>query len=487
MRTVIAGPLCLWFALFVLSCSSPAAGPGERVATEQADLYVNSSWTWAGGEVPVCWEDTDPAYEGQREWVRQAVESTWQREAHLHFWGWGHCDWYLWTNPQVRIRVADERPYVVNLGTLIGHQYNGMTLNFAFQNWPLHPNGRDCSTLDDQQYCIEITAVHEFGHALGFAHEQSRPDAPSCIAPGHDDGGDQGGDWLIGPYDDQSVMNYCNISYNTGGVLSPGDIVGVQTVYGKRHLSIVGVDSLCLSAPGGPGADTTMDHCAPAPEQEWSMSPVVPTFPVLIGNRNAQVLDAWASGTTDGTPIRTWSENQPDTPNQEWDFHDVRLRGYGGRCLDTADATTAPGTLTGMFSCLDSQASQRWSFTSAGEIRTSTGECLDAQWGSSADGTPVWIWDCNGTPAQQWIFFYGQILGPGFKCLTVAGGTDPGTGLQLQACNHGLKQAWSIAGPIRTALPGGLCINAATSFLGIGPPLLWNCSDVPAEAWEFFP
>ena len=79
-------------------------------------------------------------------------------------------------------------------------------------------------------YCIKAIAVHEFGHAIGFAHEQNRPDTPGeCQQPKQG----ENGDLLLTPYDPNSVMNYCNQKYNNDGKLSPLDIGAVQKLYGK--------------------------------------------------------------------------------------------------------------------------------------------------------------------------------------------------------------------------------------------------------------
>jgi len=55
---------------------------------------------------------------------------------------------------------------------------------------------------------------------------------------------------------------------------------------------------------------------------------------------------------------------------------------------------------------------QRWTFNPrTGLIRNALGGgllVLDVQWGSGAAGTPVWIWDINGSNAQRW---YAQATG----------------------------------------------------------------------------
>ena len=46
------------------------------------------------------------------------------------------------------------------------------------------------------------------------------------------------------------------------------------------------------------------------------------------------------------------------------------------------------------------------------QIIGSSGECLDVQGGGAADGTPLILFHCHGSPNQSWAFSNNQIIGP---------------------------------------------------------------------------
>lgn len=194
---------------------------GGQLESIEAPIYALQGTLWSGGNVPVCWEEG--GWEMEKSWVRAAIGRTWEASAQVSFPGWQRCP--SGTFDGVRISWQDVNPHTKALGTHIRGTVNGMVLDAAFVNW--NPGCAENEVA--RQWCVEHIAVHEFGHALGFAHEQNRPDTPTtCTQPKQ--GPD--GDVITGSWDLSSVMNYCNPQYNNNGVLSSADKVGVAALYG---------------------------------------------------------------------------------------------------------------------------------------------------------------------------------------------------------------------------------------------------------------
>jgi chitinase len=121
------------------------------------------------------------------------------------------------------------------------------------------------------------------------------------------------------------------------------------------------------------------------------------------------------------------------------------IHGYGGKCVDVAGASTANGTKVDLYTC-NGTGAQQW--THSGNTFRALGKCLDVTAAGTANGTKVQLYDCNGTAAQAWTAGANNSLvntGSG-KCLDVTDwSTADGNQLQIWACGGTANQSWTLS------------------------------------------
>ncbi|MEW1952850.1 ricin-type beta-trefoil lectin domain protein [Terrabacter sp. NPDC080008] len=115
------------------------------------------------------------------------------------------------------------------------------------------------------------------------------------------------------------------------------------------------------------------------------------------------------------------------------------------------------------------------------------GKCVDVRGGNSGNGTPVQIYTCNRTGAQQWTVSAGHTLRALAKCLDVSGaGTTNGTKVQLWGCNGTGAQTWVPQPNGALYNPhSGRCLDDPGASLTNGTQLqIYTCNGTAAQKWS---
>ncbi len=222
----------------------------------------------------------------------------------------------------------------------------------------------------------------------------------------------------------------------------------------------------CLSVPSLiPGTKPTIHSCysgTPA-GQIWTYD--TNTKAIRIGDPSLNLcLRATEISQGSQVEINTCTE----TKNEQWKLV-PSADGLSGMIIlvETELALTLGGGTTLplpiIVSNLTGYKTQKWMISSQlkGEIHgVGSGRCLDVKDGSTAAGTPVQIYDCNGTAAQTWTYDESArtlSVFNGTKCLNVMG--SPPAPLYIDDClaDRG-HQAWEFN-------PGGIITHVATGYV----------------------
>ena len=114
------------------------------------------------------------------------------------------------------------------------------------------------------------------------------------------------------------------------------------------------------------------------------------------------------------------------------------------KCVDDNGNSSANGTKVQMWDC-NGGAAQNWTIETDGTIRIN-GSCMDITGAGTGNGTLVELWTCNGGGNQQWLPVNGMLVNPvSGRCLDDPGfNTTNGTQLEIWDCNGGSNQQWAI-------------------------------------------
>ncbi|QBJ94273.1 glucosylceramidase [Streptomyces seoulensis] len=137
----------------------------------------------------------------------------------------------------------------------------------------------------------------------------------------------------------------------------------------------------------------------------------------------------------------TWAGGQSGDSSRTGAF-----AGLTGKCLDVAGGSSANGTAVQLYDCNGSTA-QQWTVAADGSVRA-LGKCLDVVSASTANGAKVQLYDCNGTGAQRWSYntATGDVVNTAAdKCLDVTDNSSAnGARAQIWSCTGAANQKWTL-------------------------------------------
>lgn len=216
-------------------------GPPDEDVTRSGNLFYLQSKIWGQRDIPVCWS-TLPTTTAEAAWVKEALrgQRSWSEAGNVNFTGWGNC-------------AAGDKGIQLTAGAAMSTVYlsrtdSGLaTMTLDFTAGAARNVTRCARNGLSREDCIKTSAIHEFGHAIGYAHEHNRSDTHDCasLPQGTD------GDATFGEFDLRAIMAYCNFTTD----LSPLERRGTDRIYRQAY-----GDSPHLGDYNGDGRDDILCH-----------------------------------------------------------------------------------------------------------------------------------------------------------------------------------------------------------------------------------
>ncbi len=201
---------------------------------------------------------------------------------------------------------------------------------------------------------------------------------------------------------------------------------------------------LCLSVIGNataPGSKADVETCNGEGGQKWLTEP----DGALLNPQSGQCLDDPSGNQANGTQLQIWYCNGESPQLFDVTGGQPIVNTSSDKCLDVlGDDAGGNGSPVDLWGCQTYAVDQHWTVTKGGQLET-LGKCLDIDGNSTAEGTKVELWTCDGVGGQVWRQqANGSLVNPqSGLCLDDPGSnTTNGTQLQIWDCNGTGAQDW---------------------------------------------
>ncbi|MFC3898265.1 ricin-type beta-trefoil lectin domain protein [Lentzea rhizosphaerae] len=200
-----------------------------------------------------------------------------------------------------------------------------------------------------------------------------------------------------------------------------------------------------------------------------------------LKNANGRCLDMKFS---DPTQSVVWMWGCNNGFSQTWTTNDGAVLA-GGRCLTASDITDGSAVVLNECTGADNQ---QWVLRTDGRlINRTSGRCVTPN--GVGEGDQLAVRACDRSRSDQvWTVpnqsgRSGKVVGPGDRCLDVAGHDPTQNKAILWTCNGLTAQSWAAPGD-GTLRGEGKCLDVSgANTANDSPVALWECNGHPAQQW----
>jgi Glycosyl hydrolase family 59/Ricin-type beta-trefoil lectin domain/Concanavalin A-like lectin/glucanases superfamily len=125
-----------------------------------------------------------------------------------------------------------------------------------------------------------------------------------------------------------------------------------------------------------------------------------PSGSIVAGIDRAECVDVNEGSALSGTKVQLWDCDN-DAKSQHWTMEKNGTIRINGRCLGVSGAGNVNGALIKELACTSTQ-NDKWAAVNGELVNLQSGRCLDDPASSTAAGTQLDLWACNGGTNQIW-------------------------------------------------------------------------------------